>query len=201
MPPHSDDLAAHPAVSIPAEPYSKDPAPGCGCRWPRPDPRRGGDWLVGVSDQHVVGPERVRAGDLSPLPLLRLCRHRWVSRLSRPDRFRPGRSASRPPVAQAAPAGHRPGRWCARPGRGRATAEPPCACGRAGSRAGAGRWPSRLAVVVSQAPGLGRYAVGRPPFDGGGERLGGRLLGDVKVTENARSGWRPPGPTPRDGQG
>ncbi len=53
---------------------------------------------------------------------------------------------------------------------------------------------SRLAVVVSQAPGLGRYAVGRPPFDGGGERLGGRLLGDVKVTETPGQGGDHPGP-------
>jgi hypothetical protein len=41
----------------------------------------------------------------------------------------------------------------------------------------------RLAVVVSQAPGVGGYAVGRPPHDGGRERLGRRLLGDVEVTE------------------
>ena len=37
----------------------------------------------------------------------------------------------------------------------------------------------RLAVVVSQAPGLGGYAVGQPPLDGGRERLGHRLFGDV----------------------
>ncbi len=38
----------------------------------------------------------------------------------------------------------------------------------------------RLAVVVSQAPGLGAH---RQPATGGRERLGRRLLGDVEVTE------------------
>ena len=50
-----------------------------------------------------------------------------------------------------------------------------------------------LAVVVSQAPGLG-HAVGRPPLDGGRERLGGRLLGDVEVTEAPGQGGDHPGP-------
>ncbi len=40
MPPHSDGLAAHPAVSISAERYSKDPARRCGRWWPGPDLRR-----------------------------------------------------------------------------------------------------------------------------------------------------------------
>src|SRR6476659_2478890 len=31
--------------------------------------------------------------------------------------------------------------------------------------------------------GVGRYAVDRPPLDGGRERLGRRLFGDVEVTE------------------
>ena len=31
--------------------------------------------------------------------------------------------------------------------------------------------------------GIGRNAIGRPPLDGGRERLGGRLLGQVQVTE------------------
>src|SRR5260370_26494653 len=41
----------------------------------------------------------------------------------------------------------------------------------------------RLAVVVSQASGVGGHAVGRPPADGGRERLGRRLLSDVEITE------------------
>ncbi len=44
----------------------------------------------------------------------------------------------------------------------------------------------RVAVVVSQPPGFGGYAVARPPRDGGRERLGRRFLGDVEVAEAAR---------------
>ena len=51
----------------------------------------------------------------------------------------------------------------------------------------------RLAVVVSQAPGLG-YAVDRPTCDGGRERLGRRLLGDVEVTETSGQGGDHLGP-------
>src|SRR6516225_6846737 len=42
-----------------------------------------------------------------------------------------------------------------------------------------------LAVGGGGQPGtrVGRYAVGRPPLDGGRERLGRRLLRDVEVTE------------------
>src|SRR4029453_14946399 len=42
--------------------------------------------------------------------------------------------------------------------------------------------------------GIGRYAVGRPPFDGGGERLGRRLLRDVEVTESPGQGGDHPRP-------
>src|SRR5664280_202288 len=51
-----------------------------------------------------------------------------------------------------------------------------------------------LAVVVSQAPGVGGYAVGRPPLDGGRERLGRRLFGDVEVTETPGQGGDHPRP-------
>ena len=52
----------------------------------------------------------------------------------------------------------------------------------------------RLAVVVSQPPGLGGDAVGWPPLDGGRERLGRRLLGEVKVTEAPGQGGDYPRP-------
>src|SRR6266536_1117556 len=47
-----------------------------------------------------------------------------------------------------------------------------------------------LAVGGGGQPGagVGGYAVGRPPLDGGRERLGRRLLGDVEVTETPGQG-------------
>src|SRR5581483_9513745 len=42
--------------------------------------------------------------------------------------------------------------------------------------------------------GIGGNTVGRPPLDGGGERLGRRLLGDVEVTETLGQGRDDPGP-------
>src|SRR5262249_26092268 len=54
----------------------------------------------------------------------------------------------------------------------------------------------RLAVGGGGQPGagVGRHAVGRPPLDGGRERLRRRLLGDVEVTETPRQGGDHPGP-------
>ena len=52
----------------------------------------------------------------------------------------------------------------------------------------------RLAVVVSQRAGVRRDAVGRPALGGGRERLGGRLLGDVEVTEPPGQGRDHPRP-------
>ena len=52
----------------------------------------------------------------------------------------------------------------------------------------------RFAVVVSHAPGLRGHAVGRPPLDGGRERLGRRLLGNVEVTETPGQGGDHPRP-------
>ena len=53
-----------------------------------------------------------------------------------------------------------------------------------------------LAVGGGGQPGagVGGYAVGRPPLDGGRERLGRRLLGDVEVTETPGQGGDHPGP-------
>ena len=53
-----------------------------------------------------------------------------------------------------------------------------------------------LAVGGGGQPGarVGGYAVGRPPLDGGRERLGGRLLGDVEVTETPGQGGDHPRP-------
>src|SRR5919205_2913532 len=53
-----------------------------------------------------------------------------------------------------------------------------------------------LAVGGGGQPGagVGGHAVGRPPLDGGRERLGGRLLGDVEVTETPGQGGDHPGP-------
>src|ERR1022692_714428 len=53
-----------------------------------------------------------------------------------------------------------------------------------------------LAVGGGGKPGAGAggYAVGRPPLDGGRERLGRRLLGDVEVTETSGQGGDPPRP-------
>src|SRR5579872_2362005 len=42
--------------------------------------------------------------------------------------------------------------------------------------------------------GVGGYTVGRPPLDGGRERLGGRLLGDVEVAEAPGQGGHHPRP-------
>src|SRR4029077_12870808 len=53
-----------------------------------------------------------------------------------------------------------------------------------------------LAVGGGGQPGagVGGYAVGRPSLDGGRERLGRRLLGDVEVTEAPGQGGDHPGP-------
>ena len=53
-----------------------------------------------------------------------------------------------------------------------------------------------LAVGGGSQPGagVGGYAVGRPPLDGGRERLGRRLLGDVEVTETPGQGGDHPRP-------
>ena len=53
-----------------------------------------------------------------------------------------------------------------------------------------------LAVGGGGQPGagVGRYAVGRPPLDGGRERLGRRLLGDVEVAEAPGQGGDHPRP-------
>src|SRR6202041_2772321 len=53
-----------------------------------------------------------------------------------------------------------------------------------------------LAVGGGGQPGagVGGYAVGRPPLDGGRERLGRRLLGDVEITETPGQGGDHPGP-------
>src|SRR5829696_8706131 len=53
-----------------------------------------------------------------------------------------------------------------------------------------------LAVGGGGQPGagVGGYAVGRPPLDGGRERLGRRLLGDVEVTETPGQGGDHPRP-------
>src|SRR5215472_12035508 len=53
-----------------------------------------------------------------------------------------------------------------------------------------------LAVGGGGQPGagIGGYAVGRPPLNGGRERLGRRLLGDVEVTETPGQGGDHPGP-------
>src|SRR5262249_22580753 len=53
-----------------------------------------------------------------------------------------------------------------------------------------------LAVGGGGQPGagVGGYAVGRPPFNSGRERLGRRLLGDVEVTETPGQGGDHPGP-------
>src|SRR5581483_1902642 len=53
-----------------------------------------------------------------------------------------------------------------------------------------------LAVGGGGQPGagIGGNTVGRPPLDGGGERLGRRLLGDVEVTETLGQGRDDPGP-------
>src|ERR671910_3897401 len=60
-----------------------------------------------------------------------------------------------------------------------------------------------LAVGGGGQPGagVGRYAVGRPPLDGGRERLGRRLLGDVEVTETPGQGGDHPRPLLVVGQG
>src|SRR6185437_14667736 len=53
-----------------------------------------------------------------------------------------------------------------------------------------------LAVRGGGQPGtrIGGHAAGRPPPDRSGERLGGRLLGDVEVTETPGQGRNHPGP-------
>src|SRR4029434_1736488 len=53
-----------------------------------------------------------------------------------------------------------------------------------------------LAVGGGGQPGagVGGYVVGRPPLDGGRERLGRRLLGDVEVTETPGQGGDHPRP-------
>jgi hypothetical protein len=52
----------------------------------------------------------------------------------------------------------------------------------------------RWAVVVSHPPGLGGTPSTRPALDGGRERLGGHLLGDVEVPEAPGQGRDHPGP-------
>ena len=52
----------------------------------------------------------------------------------------------------------------------------------------------RLAVVVSQAPGLGGTPSSWPPLDSGGKGLGGSILGDVEVTEPPGQGGDHPRP-------
>src|SRR4029077_18710053 len=53
-----------------------------------------------------------------------------------------------------------------------------------------------LAVGGGGEPGAGAggHAVGRPPLDGGRERLGRRLFGDVEITEAPGQGGDHPGP-------
>ena len=52
----------------------------------------------------------------------------------------------------------------------------------------------RLAVVVSQPPGLGGTPSAGHRSDGGRERLGRRLLGDVEVAEAPGQGGDHPRP-------
>src|SRR5918993_529015 len=52
---------------------------------------------------------------------------------------------------------------------------------------------SATRVSIASA-GCGGYAVDRPPLDGGRERLGRRLLGDVEVTEPPGQGGDHPRP-------
>ena len=59
----------------------------------------------------------------------------------------------------------------------------------------------RVAVVVEPAAGVGRDAVGVPALDGGRERLGCGLLGDVEVTEAPGQGRDDPRPLLGGGPG